>query len=217
VFELLGVSEAARRQDLVDRLYAATATHFREIRVVEIQKMEQRAKSKVRRFGTEELAADAWDAVYFRDELPLGESFAGWPEPKVKIVIPADGSPRLLDEHSMFDREVVYFGDHRGAQRVVCSSRAQAELVTRLAELGFRGQMNICDDEASCRQALAGFEVQLRAAEREFETIASERVADEKKRIEMVALLMHWRIHGKPRIGASGRSEAVDEKESVDI
>jgi hypothetical protein len=216
VFELLGVDEPARRRDLVDRLYAATATHFREIRVVEIQKMEQRAKSKVRRFGTEELATDAWDAVYFRDQPPLGESIAGWPEPKVKIVIPVDGSPRLLDERSMFDREVVFFGDQRGAQRVVCSSRAQAELVTRLAELGFRGQINICDEEASCRQELGKLEAQLRAAEREFETIASERVADEKNRAEMVALLMHWRIHGKTRIGMRERAEAVDESETVE-
>jgi hypothetical protein len=63
---------------------------------------------------------------------------------------------------------------------------------------------------------LGKLEAQLRAAEREFETIASERVADEKNRAEMVALLMHWRIHGKTRIGMRERAEAVDESETVE-
>ena len=36
--------------NLIGRLYEATARHFRDIRVVEIEKMEQRAKSDNKRF-----------------------------------------------------------------------------------------------------------------------------------------------------------------------
>ena len=46
VFELLGVADAAEREKLCDELYYETATHFRQIRIVEIQKQEQRAKSR---------------------------------------------------------------------------------------------------------------------------------------------------------------------------
>ena len=44
VLELLGVSDPTERDELIGRLYEATARHFREIRVVEIEKMEQRAQ-----------------------------------------------------------------------------------------------------------------------------------------------------------------------------
>jgi len=46
---------------------------YGQIRVVEIQKMEQRSKSKTTRLTAEELAADAWDCVYFKDQPPLSE------------------------------------------------------------------------------------------------------------------------------------------------
>ena len=42
VFEMLGVSNAARRQELIDQLYREVALHHRSIRIVEVQKMEQR-------------------------------------------------------------------------------------------------------------------------------------------------------------------------------
>ena len=58
VFELLGVSNASEREKLVDELHWETANHFRQIRIVEIQKQEQRAKSEGREFRTDELAAD---------------------------------------------------------------------------------------------------------------------------------------------------------------
>src|SRR5439155_8228121 len=63
VFELVGIRTPDRRKEMVDRLYKETARHFRQIRVVEIQKMEQRSTSGARRFGADELAADAWDAM----------------------------------------------------------------------------------------------------------------------------------------------------------
>ncbi len=46
---------------------------YGQIRVVEIQKMEQRSKSKIARLTAEELAADAWDGVYFKDQSSLSE------------------------------------------------------------------------------------------------------------------------------------------------
>mgnify|MGYP001037343977 CR=1 FL=1 len=42
VFELLGVTGAKERSDLVDRLYEETTRHFRDVRITEIQKMEDR-------------------------------------------------------------------------------------------------------------------------------------------------------------------------------
>ncbi|MGH7813932.1 MAG: HsdM family class I SAM-dependent methyltransferase [Candidatus Binataceae bacterium] len=211
IFELLGVGDPGERRKWVDRLYAATAEHFRRIRVVEIQKMEQRKKSKTRRFTVSELAADAWDAVYYKDEQPLARLVALWPEPRVEVRVPLEGEPRLVSRESMFDREVVFFGTTRDAARVVCSSRSQAELVKRLAEIGLRGELEVPRQADRCAEALAEINQKLADAQEEFEAVASSRAPDEKRRLEIVNLLRRWYIHGKPR---SRVGEAYQDRDS---
>ena len=85
VFELLGVTDPQERADLVGRLYEATARHFRDIRVVEIEKMQQRAKSNNQRFSVHDLAADIWDAAELEDATPLAEWVKQWPGPKMLV------------------------------------------------------------------------------------------------------------------------------------
>ncbi len=201
IFELLGASDPDHRRELVDRLYAETAQHFRKIRVVEIQKMEQRSKSKAHRFTTQELANDGWDAVYYKDLPPLSQWLVTWPGPTVMVAIPNEGVPRLLDERSMFDRETVYFGKDRGAAKIVCASRAQAELIARLAEFSMRGDCRVPEKETDCREMLNELDNRAAAARIEFETIASNRLSDEKAQAEIVGLMMQWFVHGKPAVG----------------
>jgi hypothetical protein len=73
VFELLGVQNHRRRKDLIDRLYREVASHFRSIRIVEVQKTEQRrhggGKDDV---SQTELALDAWNHAdpEFQEPLP---------------------------------------------------------------------------------------------------------------------------------------------------
>ena len=73
VFELFGVQNPRRRKDLIDRLYREVASHFRSIRIVEVQKMEQRrhggGKDDV---SQTELAVDAWNHAdgEFQEPLP---------------------------------------------------------------------------------------------------------------------------------------------------
>jgi hypothetical protein len=71
VFELLGATDPRERQELIDTLYAETAHHFRKIRVVEIQKQEQRSKTGVHRLTVDDLAADVWEAAELPDARPL--------------------------------------------------------------------------------------------------------------------------------------------------
>src|ERR1035437_644192 len=73
VFELLGVSDPAEREKLCDELYHETANHFRQIRVVEVQKQEQRAGTADREFRTDELAADLWDSLPEEDKQPIAQ------------------------------------------------------------------------------------------------------------------------------------------------
>jgi hypothetical protein len=91
--------------------------------LVEIQKMEQRSKSKTARLTAEELAADAWDGVYFKDQ-PSLLRMARIERRTQCSHIPSEGAPRVLDDQAMFDRETALFGKHKNASRVVCASRA---------------------------------------------------------------------------------------------
>ena len=62
IFELLGVQSARRRKDLIDRLYREVASHFRSIRIVKVQKMEQRRRGGGKDdVAQAELATDAWN------------------------------------------------------------------------------------------------------------------------------------------------------------
>ncbi len=199
VFELLGVGDAARRRDLVTRLHEETARHFRKIRVVEIQKQVQRARTGARRFTADDLASDAWDAAELSDCRPLAEWLYQEPEPKSAFTIPESGAPSLMPEADMYDRAVVYFGRGPKAVRVPCGSRAQAELLAKLAALGLRGSLYVPTSERACHESLARLDARLAEARAEFEALAQGRSGDEKTRDQVVELLMHWFVHGRRR------------------
>src|SRR5947207_14014873 len=93
VFELSGVSDAKEREKLCDELYFETAKHFREIRIVEIRKQEQRAKSQGRGLRIDELALDVWDALTDDERLSILEWIGGNFAQDWLVTIP-DGNPK---------------------------------------------------------------------------------------------------------------------------
>ena len=108
VFELLGVSDQSERGTLIARLYEATAKHFRDIRVVEIKKMEQRARSENRHFNIYDRAADIWDAAELDDATPLAEWMDKQPESSVPANIPVE-RPAVLMHNPLFNENAVFF------------------------------------------------------------------------------------------------------------
>ena len=202
VFELLGVSDAARRKALVDRLYLETALHFRHIRVVEIHKVEQRAKTAARRFSAEDLATDLWDAAQIDDLNPVKEWLAKQPEFSAAVDIP-DARPAWLSAApKMFDNETVYFGKDRKSH-MICRWREEAELVKLLADLGVSGLVQIPQSTAGCQRVFSAISERLAAARARFEELAATRTGMEKLREDIVDLLVRWFIHGRPTSSAT--------------
>jgi methylase of polypeptide subunit release factors len=195
VFELLGVTDPEERADLVGRLYEATARHFREIRVVEIEKMQQRAKSNNRRFSVHDLAADIWDAAELEDATPLTEWLSKRPECDSLVIIP-DERPAVLSPSPMFDPDTVYFGKARKSH-IDCSSHGQAELVVRIANLGVSGEVLVPSDLGTCLKLLDRVNVRVDKAVARFTELAESRTGDERVRQQLAEALLHWFVLGR--------------------
>jgi hypothetical protein len=195
VFELLGVSDPHERRDLVGRLYEATARHFRDIRVVEIEKMQQRAKSNNQRFSVHDLAADIWDAAQLDDATPLAEWIAKRPECDMLVDIPEE-RPAVLSPSPMFDPNAVYFGKARKTH-VECPSRGQAELVLRLANLGISGKVSLPGELAPCLKLLDRINVRIGKALARFTQLAESRTGDERVRRDLLQVLERWFVLGR--------------------
>lgn len=195
MFELLGVDDAARRDRLVAQLHKETALHFRSIRVVEIQKMEQRKKSDATKFSAEELADDLWDATELEDATPLAEWLAKQTGLTAAAIIP-DGSSYLSKHAEMFDNETVYFGKDR-KNHLICSSREEAELVKLIADLGLHGTIHVPPTPAECTKLAESIEKRVDSAKARFHELAQTRTSLEEKQDEVVGLLVRWFVLGR--------------------
>jgi hypothetical protein len=195
VFELLGVSDPAERATLVGRLYEETARHFRDIRVVEIEKMEQRGKSDSKRFSVHDLAADIWDAAELEDATPLAEWVGQRPESDSAVIIPEE-RPAALVDNPLFGDNTVYFGKARKVH-MECSSRGQAELVARLASLGVSGEVKVPARLDSCLKLLARTNERLDKAAARFSDLAASRTGDERIQGQLRELLDRWFVLGR--------------------
>jgi hypothetical protein len=197
VFELLGVVDAAERARLIDKLYEAVTLHFRDIRVTEIQKMEDRRKGDKAKFSTTDLAADAWDAIDLPDLTPLVE----WVKANAgglceEVHIPSE-RPVHLEAVGMFDTQTVYFGKAR-RQHIVCASRGQAELIARIAELGVTGDCLVPSSNEHAMKLLDALDHRHAQSAARLRDLAESRTSDEAKQDEVFALLERWYVLGKP-------------------
>jgi hypothetical protein len=204
VFELLGVASARERAKMVDELYYETALHFRQIRIVEVQKQQQRAKSDGREFRTDELAADVWDGLPPADKQPLVE----WLAAQVKggeifVVVVPEVRASLPDATDMLDASTIFFrapGAHKSTvQKVPLPGRAHAELVFTLAQRKFHGPLSLPKSVAAAEALLAGLTQRVAELAAKVDSLARSRTSDDKKAAELAALLERWLVHGKPR------------------
>jgi hypothetical protein len=197
VFELIGVTDAKERERLCDQLYFETAKHFRDIRIVEIKKQEQRAKSQGRGLRIEELAVDVWDALTDDERLSIPEWVEGNFAHDWQVTIP-EGNPKLPDAEDMLDAATVFFSTAKGmhATRVNCPTRAHAEVVYQLGKLEIRGDFSLPNPS----EQLAGdLSRRLSSIDRRVDELARSRSTDESRVEDLAALLKHWMIHGKPK------------------
>ena len=191
---------------ITGRLYEATARHFRDIRVVEIEKMQQRAKSNNGRFSVHDLAADIWDAAELEDATPLAEWVSQRPGSDSLVIIPEE-RPAVLSPSPMFDPDTVYFGKRRDAH-VDCRSRGQAEFVARLANLGIIGEVKLPADLDACFKLLDSVNIRLENARGRLKELAESRTGDERVRQQLMEVLERWFVLGREETNPGESSPA---------
>jgi hypothetical protein len=198
VFELLGVADPQRRADLIDRLYVEVAQHFRSIRIVEVQKMEQRRHGGGRdRVSQLELALDAWSELDPEWQTPLALWLLEHSHRAKPVELP-DGEVRLPDAGNFFEATTLYFGK-KPAISHVCNSRAEAELLFSIAETGLRGPVSIPDSEDECEKRSSSLLARLSEGRTKLQELAQARAGTNKLREQTVELLYRWFILGKPK------------------
>jgi hypothetical protein len=210
VFELLGVDNAGEREKLVDELYYETANHFRQIRMVEVQKQEQRAKSEGREFRTDELAADLWESLPEDEKQTLAAWLASQVADGLPVNIP-EGDARLPDAGDFLDASTVFFrapgADKSAFKPLQLPSRPHAELVHFAWQQKIQGNVSLPKTENAARDLFRRATARLKAVKDKADELARGRTSDERKAIDLSRLLAHWMINGKPSRETKQESE----------
>ncbi len=207
VFELLGVTSAKKRRVFVDRLHEETARHFRQIRVVEIQKMEQRTAAATKKFRPDALAADAWDAFQGDKDVPIPQWLDQQPGAKHQVTIPFDSPVQLAEASHMYDSQTVYFGKDKQVS-LDLNSRDEAELVYVLAKAGVHGVVSLPKVRANAQTVCTSIEARLNDATASFRPLAASRTNNEKVQEQVVDETIIRRL-GKKRPMATWIDEYI--------
>lgn len=195
VFELLGVDDPGKRKRLVDQLYLELTMHFRAVRIVEVQKMEQRRQGGTRDVSPRDLAEDAWMELEDDYKKPLAV-WLGQRRVRSKTITIPDGSVRLPDSAHFFEANTVFFGS-KPAIGINCDSREQAELLAAIAHAGVRGEILLPTQPDDAREVGLEFTRRLASTRERIAVVAELRAGSDKIKEQIVEILYRWVIEGR--------------------
>jgi len=197
VLELLGIKDANERSILLDELYQETAAHFRQIRLVEIQKQEQRAGAGSRRLTAEDLAVSIWDSLEAKEKTPrLREWLVTLPGPRVLAMIPP-GKAKAMGADHLYEPFDVTFTEGKQSEHLTYASTEQAELVALLANLEIRGDVSVPQTPEACKNWAKEIQARIKGARERFESLSGSRTGTHSLQDQTTAMLIQWFIHGR--------------------
>lgn len=195
-FEVLGVDNENRREQLIDQLYSASTLYHREQRIQDIQSTINRSRgSGAKAPLATELAQDAWSELEDDLKIPLASWLAENPATAKTIHIP-DGPSRLPDASHFFEANTVFFGS-KPAVSMECDSREQAELIHAVATAGLRGPVPVPVAPDACRELGTELSGRISRLKDQLQTLAESRAGSDKIRAQVFELMYRWAINGR--------------------
>jgi hypothetical protein len=215
MLEMIGVADPQERVRILDELYLETARHYRQVRIVEVQKQVQRAGGQ-RRLTPDDIAASIWDSLTDDQKgPPLGEwlktlasgrtskppaAAGGHPPPTgggLQTVQIPDGKAKALGKGHMFSPAGVDFAQGKTVHHETYAHPAQAALAALLANLEIRGDVELPVHEDHCAEWKKAVERHVADARSRFDALAGSRTGTQTLRDAAAGLLMQWFIHGR--------------------
>jgi len=130
----------------LDKLYREVTRFWNEARVVEIQAIENRKRSRRgRSTNAREVAAEIFSQLEPSIIRSFPDGFLPTDEVLETVELP-EGRAKLFDAHDLYDANVLAVGN----TRITLRHRPQAELAKFYSDLGRRGFVKLPISEASC-------------------------------------------------------------------
>lgn len=196
VLEMVGVSDPTEREAILDELYYETVAHFRQIRIVEVQKQVQRTGGN-RRLTAEDIAGSIWDSLTENEQGPPLVEWLKSFKARKQIVHISDGKANALGKGHLLTPAGVDFLQGKTVHYETYAHPEQAALVANLANLEIRGHVEVPSDVQECQKCLKDIESRLADARNRFETLADSRTGTQTLRDGATGLLVQWFIHGR--------------------
>jgi type I restriction-modification system DNA methylase subunit len=192
VLELIGVSDPKERVKLRKRLYEEVTKFYRQVRLLELQAIENKNRSK-RKTGitAQKIADDIWDELPKDTIKNYPDNFLKPDEETDSYVLP-DGKAKFLYAADMINKPTLKFPE----RKIEFRHKTQAELVLALHDAGYSGSLSLPIKETRCKEVLQKWNEYLDNLRETFEDMGYERSGDEERVISAVDILMKRAVNG---------------------
>jgi hypothetical protein len=185
VLELIGIPDAEERASVCARLYCDIALYYRQVRLLELQAIENKKRAKKGRVTNAQAVAeeifDSLEPVQVR-RFPGG--FLPDREPLDTVELP-EGKAKLYDTADFYDTNALAVGKGK----ITLRHRAQAELARLYAELHRTGFIKLPVEAKSCERMRRDWEHYAEEMRAVFQSLAAERTEDEERQEAIIAEL----------------------------
>ncbi|MCD6282480.1 N-6 DNA methylase [bacterium] len=193
VLQMLGVRDKARRDELIERLYAYLRQFFEDVRQKEERAIENKKRAKRKGGATApEVAKQILDDIElnYRWILQTYRDFLSDIMPNVDtIVVPKDATARGPEEILNGFRVAFKIGRAKNGEIIELPYEAQAKLIVLLAQQGFHKYVRIPHYEKDAKKVLLNYSEFLRKRDRKLTELVEERTTNEERQEKIMAAL----------------------------
>jgi type I restriction-modification system DNA methylase subunit len=199
VLELIGIRNPEERARVRERLYREIALFYRQVRLMELQAIENKKRAKKGRTASPgEVAQEIFVSLDRAQLRRFPDHFLPEGEPLDTVELPA-GKARLYDTDDFYDINAVAVGKIKFALR----HRAQAELAKLHVDLDVVGFVKLPVSAEACQKMQRDWQRYAADMQATFQALAVERTDDEDRQEAIIGELNRLLLHYVPPVAFS--------------